>query len=142
MEEHRQALVHGDFSPKNILADGSDIVLLDCEVAHWGDPRFDLAFCLTHLALKALRRNSRSASALTAAALEMLRAYRQVNPTIVDASMVRILGCLMLARLEGDSPIDYLQELDVAATKRIAVRLILDPAATGEIGIPALETFS
>ena len=53
-----KALVHGDFSPKNILADGGDVVLLDCEVAHWGDPRFDLAFCLSHLSLKAMRRGA------------------------------------------------------------------------------------
>jgi phosphoglycerate dehydrogenase-like enzyme/tRNA A-37 threonylcarbamoyl transferase component Bud32 len=142
MAQHRQALVHGDFSPKNILADGCDVVFLDCEVAHWGDPRFDLAFCLTHLTLKAQRRNIQSAAALTAAALEMLQAYRQAGPAIADGSMVRILGCLILARLEGDSPVDYLQDLDLPATKRVAVHLILDPAASQEIGIPTLESFS
>ena len=57
-ESSEKALVHGDFSPKNILADGGDVVLLDCEVAHWGDPRFDLAFCLSHLSLKAMRRGA------------------------------------------------------------------------------------
>ena len=138
----RQALVHGDFSPKNILADGSDVVLLDCEVAHWGDPRFDVAFCMTHLALKALRRNAASAAALTAASLRFLGSYRQSGPAILDGDLIRILGCLMLARLEGDSPVDYLEDLDVPATKRVAVHLINDPSASQEIGIPILETSS
>lgn len=50
----RQCLVHGDFSPKNLMLSPSRMVLLDCEVAWYGDPAFDLAFLLTHLHLKAL----------------------------------------------------------------------------------------
>ena len=140
MATRRQALVHGDFSPKNILADGSDVVLLDCEVAHWGDPRFDVAFCMTHLALKALRRNAGSTAALTAASLQFLDSYRQAGPAVLDGDLYRILGCLMLARLEGDSPVDYIRDLDVPATKRVAVHLIVDPSASREIGIPVPET--
>jgi len=139
MAERRSALVHGDFSPKNILADGADVVLLDCEVAHWGDPRFDLAFCLTHLTLKSLRRAA-PAAALVAAGLELVRGYRETGLAIVDAALVQVLGCLMLARLEGDSPVDYLAELDVEATKSVAVRLIRDPAAPSPLGAPFLET--
>lgn len=52
--EHRSALVHGDFSPKNILVDGKRVVLLDYEVAHYGDPAFDVAFLINHLLLKAV----------------------------------------------------------------------------------------
>jgi len=139
MAERRGALVHGDFSPKNILADGADVVLLDCEVAHWGDPRFDLAFCLTHLTLKSLRRGA-PAAALAAAGLELVRGYRETGPAIVDAALVQILGCLMLARLEGDSPVDYLADLDVEATKSVAVHLLRDPAASSPLGAPVLET--
>jgi len=139
MAERRAALVHGDFSPKNILADGADIVLLDCEVAHWGDPRFDLAFCLTHLTLKSLRRAA-PAAALVAAGLELVRGYRETGPAIVDAALVQILGCLLLARLEGDSPVDYLADLDVAATKGVAVHLLRDPAASSPLGAAVLET--
>jgi len=141
MAERRGALVHGDFSPKNILADGADIVLLDCEVAHWGDPRFDLAFCLTHLTLKSLRRAA-PAAALVAAGLELVRGYRETGPAIVDAALVQILGCLLLARLEGDSPVDYLADLDVAATKGVAVHLLRDPAASSPLGAALLETFT
>jgi 5-methylthioribose kinase len=36
-------VVHGDFSPKNILVHQGRLILLDHEVIHWGDPTFDLA---------------------------------------------------------------------------------------------------
>ena len=48
------ALVHGDVSPKNILVGPAGPVFLDAECAWYGDPAFDLAFCLNHLLLKCL----------------------------------------------------------------------------------------
>ena len=51
-QAHKRALVHGDISPKNILAGPAGPVFLDAECAWWGDPAFDLAFCLNHLLLK------------------------------------------------------------------------------------------
>ena len=139
--EHRAALVHGDFSPKNILADGADVVLLDCEVAHWGDPRFDLAFCLTHLALKSLRRTA-PVAALAGAALALVHGYRETGPAIIDAALVRILACLMLARLEGDSPVDYLSDLDQPEVKCLAIRLLHDPLARSHSGNPIMESLA
>jgi 5-methylthioribose kinase len=50
----RECLVHGDYSPKNMLLNGHQLVVLDCEVAWYGDPAFDLAFLISHLLLKAL----------------------------------------------------------------------------------------
>src|SRR5207302_2592956 len=50
---HR-VLVHGDVSPKNILVGPAGPVLLDAECAWYGDPAFDLAFCVNHLVLKSL----------------------------------------------------------------------------------------
>lgn len=123
-----RALVHGDFSPKNILADGREVVLLDCEVAHWGDPRFDLAFGLSHLALKSMRRGA-DAEGLAAAATALLDGYGVEGPQIGDSRLVRLVGCLILARLEGDSPVEYLDTLDTAAAKRVAVAMITQPAS-------------
>ena len=66
----RRALVHGDVSPKNIMIGPSGPVLLDAECAWYGDPAFDLAFCLNHLLLKCLacacRRQANSSSPSTA----------------------------------------------------------------------------
>ena len=47
----RFCLVHGDFSPKNILVSGERVALIDFEVVHFGDPSFDAAFCLSLLLL-------------------------------------------------------------------------------------------
>src|SRR5262249_5112994 len=50
-EQH--CLVHGDFSPKNLLVHANRVTLIDFEVGHYGDPAFDLGFFLTHLMFKA-----------------------------------------------------------------------------------------
>jgi 5-methylthioribose kinase len=135
MAGRRVALVHGDYSPKNILADGREVVVLDCEVAHWGDPRFDLGFILAHLSLKALRRGADAAKFAQAAQL-LLDSYRREGLTVLDADLVRMAGCLVLARLEGDSPVDYLGDLDIGTTKRLAIDMIANAPASPE---PVLE---
>lgn len=127
IRQHRCALVHGDYSPKNLMVDGGDVVILDCEVAHWGDPRFDLAFCLTHLLLKSFRRGALT-HALTSAALGFLSAYCETGMQVVDEHLTRQTACLLLARLEGDSPADYLSDLDTSRVKQFARELLLSPA--------------
>jgi D-3-phosphoglycerate dehydrogenase len=122
-----KALVHGDYSPKNMLADGGEIVLLDCEVAHFGDPRFDLAFFLSHLTLKAMRRGADSGR-IADAASAFLSAYRAEGLPVLDRRLAVLVGCLVLARLEGDSPVEYLDDLDTVAAKRVAVSMIENPA--------------
>jgi aminoglycoside phosphotransferase (APT) family kinase protein len=54
----KRALVHGDISPKNILRGAAGPVFLDAECAWFGDPAFDLAFCLNHLLLKGAREGA------------------------------------------------------------------------------------
>jgi aminoglycoside phosphotransferase (APT) family kinase protein len=120
------ALVHGDYSPKNLLADGAEVVILDCEVAHWGDARFDVAFCVTHLLLKSFRRDAPSVL-LVCAALAFLVEYRKHGLDVLDTRFAQQLGCLLLARLEGDSPVDYLGDLDADIVKAFATDLLLDP---------------
>lgn len=119
----RQALVHGDYSPKNILADGSDAVILDFEVTHWGDPRFDVGFCLAHLMLKSALAGGqpvRMGNAIRA----FLETYRAHGLPVFDADLAHIVGCLLLARLFGKSPADYLTRLDSQAVEAKAERLL------------------
>ena len=130
--------MHGDFSPKNILADGGDVVLLDCEVAHWGDPRFDLAFCLSHLSLKAMRRGA-DAAKLAEAAEAFLSAYREEGPPVIDRELVRLVGGLILARLDGDSPVDYLSDLDTDAVRGVASAMIENPSTDPEFLVRSLR---
>lgn len=119
MLSNRQCLVHGDYSPKNLLTDGDEVVILDCEVAHWGDPRFDIAFCLCHLLLKIVHARG-CVDAIAQSADAYLTAYRAEGLAVLDAELSRATGCLVLARVIGDSPVDY---LDAAELKDAALRL-------------------
>ncbi len=107
----RRVLVHGDASPKNILMGPQGPVVLDAECAWYGDPAFDLAFLLNHLVLKAALR-PRDGLALRAAGEALLRAYRdhvQWEPwESLEARAAALLPGLMLARVDGKSPVEYL----------------------------------
>jgi 5-methylthioribose kinase len=123
----RLCLVHGDYSPKNMLVDGAAVVLLDAEVAHWGDPRFDVAFCLSHLLLGTICFPA-FAGVRTVATTAFLDAYAREGLPVLDGDLMRQTGCLMLARVDGDSPLDYIDDPVHAATvRRIARKLILEP---------------
>ncbi len=113
----RRALVHGDVSPKNVLVGTEGPVLLDAECAWYGDPAFDLAFCLNHLLLKTLARPDRR-EALAAAFSALVEAYAaEVTwepPAEVLARTARLLPALFLARVDGKSPVEYLRDHAVA----------------------------
>lgn len=109
----RRVLVHGDVSPKNILIGPKGPVLLDAECAWFGDPAFDLAFCLNHLAIKA-RVVSGARVALAASFDSLASAYLghvDWEPSeAVEMRAARLLGALALARVDGKSPVEYLDE--------------------------------
>jgi aminoglycoside phosphotransferase (APT) family kinase protein len=111
IESTREALVHGDFSPKNILIRGDRMVLLDCEVAWYGDPVFDVAFLLNHLLLKALH-HAPPGAALQNMAAAFWRAYLQARSSMdvpqFEKRLVPLLQMLLLARVDGKSPVEYL----------------------------------
>ena len=109
----RLALVHGDVSPKNILCGPRSPVFLDAECAWYGDPAFDLAFCLNHMLLKAVHLPAQ-ADAFFDAFEALCRAYLvQVNWESVaslQARVARLLPALFLARVDGKSPVEYLTQ--------------------------------
>jgi len=110
----RLALVHGDVSPKNILLGPDGPVLLDAECAWFGDPAFDLAFCLNHLLIK--RRVVRGAKEALGASFDRLaeRYLRQVDwesRDDLEARAATLLPALALARVDGKSPLEYLDGL-------------------------------
>lgn len=131
--ESAQVLVHGDVSPKNILFRAGRPVLLDAECATMGDASFDPAFCLNHLILKAVHRPGAGA-ALLRGALDFWRAYAPhigwEAPAVLEARLCRLIAALMLARVDGKSPVEYLDETGREAVRRIAVPLIRTPPAT------------
>ncbi|WP_374525216.1 phosphotransferase family protein [Sphingopyxis sp.] len=105
------ALVHGDVSPKNILVSTGGPVFLDAECAVYGDPAFDLAFCTTHLLLKAVWLED---ARLGEAASAMVAAYRAgIEWEDADDLLLRagkLTAALLIARVEGKSPAPYLTD--------------------------------
>jgi aminoglycoside phosphotransferase (APT) family kinase protein len=126
-----QALVHGDVSPKNILAGPDGPVLLDAECACYGDPAFDLAFCLNHLLLKCLW-NRAAARRLLAAFDALCAGYFEVLPPAtgdeIETRAARLLPALFLARVDGKSPVEYITtETDRDLVRAAAIPLIGSP---------------
>jgi 5-methylthioribose kinase len=128
----RRALALGDFSPKNIFVYPEHALILDLETAHWGDPAFDPAFCLTHLVLKAMSFRERAGAYLDAAST-FWRAYlTEIGPWVADKeeierNVVAELGCVLLARIDGKSPAEYVPEEVREAVRRRAREILLDP---------------
>ncbi|MBO9694655.1 MAG: aminoglycoside phosphotransferase family protein [Sphingopyxis sp.] len=126
----RIALVHGDVSPKNILVSAGGPVFLDAECAVYGDPAFDLAFCTTHLLLKAVwsddRRLDESAAALVAAYCGGID-WEDANDLLLRAG--KLTAALLLARVEGKSPAPYLTDPEHRRIVRDQARgLIIAPS--------------
>lgn len=125
----RRCLVHGDFSPKNVLVGPGSLWVIDFEVAHFGDPVFDLAFMLNHLMLKAIHRPA-DLAAYRGCAEAFLDAYRrEARPGYLFGHV----GALMLARVDGKSPAEYLSDPERLTARTLGGRLVLEPArATGD----------
>jgi aminoglycoside phosphotransferase (APT) family kinase protein len=130
MMSRQLCLVHGDFSPKNVLVGpGRDLWVIDFEVAHFGDPVFDLAFLLCHLMLKSVHRPP-WAAAYDACAVEFGRTYASGVPAELTPSWPYVLGhvgCLMLARVDGKSPAEYLTKDERSQVKRFGDLLLSAP---------------
>jgi hypothetical protein len=128
----KMALVHGDVSPKNILISQRDghPVLLDAECAWYGDPAFDAAFCLNHLVLKAIHMPE-----LAPELFEQMRAFASIwlghfpagTQSDLNARTAALLPCLMLARVDGKSPVEYLDEASRQRVRDLAIPSIRHP---------------
>jgi len=130
-QAHAKTLVHGDVSPKNILVDGHAPVFLDAECAVWGDPAFDLAFCLNHLLLKCLWNRAAAPTFLDCYGALTQAYLRGVDWEPADALEQRaahLLPGLLLARVDGKSPVEYLSdEADRQRVRRAARALLQQP---------------
>ena len=129
--QRRLTLVHGDFSPKNVLVREKQLVLLDHEVIHWGDPTFDLGFMLTHILSKAhhLREQRWEFCKAAVEGLYLTYAHRSEHMEWCDheAMVVRqTLGCL-LARVAGRSTLEYLDAQERRRQRDAVLALMAQP---------------
>ena len=129
----RRVLVHGDVSPKNILVGPSGPVLLDAECAWFGDPAFDLAFCLNHFLLKTAHLPAHGAGLLASFA-GFLDAYwphvRWEEAQALESRVATLLPGLTLARVDGKSPVEYLGDAQRVQVRDAAIALLQDPPSS------------
>jgi aminoglycoside phosphotransferase (APT) family kinase protein len=126
------ALVHGDVSPKNILCGPHGPVFLDAECAWYGDPGFDLAFCLNHMLLKCLWRPQWADGYLqcfTALSEAYVQRVTWEPAAELEARTAALLPGLFLARVDGKSPAEYVtQDWQRAAVRRVARAFLQRPS--------------
>jgi 5-methylthioribose kinase len=128
MLTRKEALCHGDYTPKNMLALGQSFTLVDYETAHVGDPTMDLGLFLAHLTLKALRLVARRAEYIALMRTFWQSYVREVRfqpATELEQRGVRHLGVCVLARVDGTSPVEYLPGEEQRETIRQLGRAIL-----------------
>src|SRR5262249_42085654 len=124
----KEALCHGDYSPKNILTHSQGFTLVDYETAHLGDPTMDLGFFLSHLMLKAIKRHAERERYF-----ELTRAFwRGYGSEVHFRSLSELMwrgighfGLCVLARIDGSSPVDYLTEEPLRDVARRLGRTVL-----------------
>ncbi len=132
----REALCHGDYSPKNILTHAAGFTLVDYETAHFGDPTMDLGFFLSHLLLKAIKRwdEHRRYFDLTRAFWQGYGAeLHALDLTDLTRRGIGHFAVCALARIDGTSPVDYLsEEPKREAVRRLGRRVLYEAPARWE----------
>jgi aminoglycoside phosphotransferase (APT) family kinase protein len=127
------AVVHGDVSPKNILLGPDGPVLLDAECAWYGDPAFDVAFCVNHLLIKSVRGPAAAAALRDAAgalAAAHARHARWEPAERLDGRIAALTPALALARVDGSSPVEYLSAAERDTVRAAGRALLKEPPAT------------
>jgi aminoglycoside phosphotransferase (APT) family kinase protein len=139
---HSDSLVHGDYSPKNVLVHSGRLVLLDHEVIHWGEPAFDLGFSLTHFLSKAHHLVAHRGT-FAAAAKRYWKTYREALGDVdwaddLESRTIRQTLACLLARVAGRSPLEYLSPAEKARQTNVVVNLMSSAPETVEL---LVETF-
>jgi len=130
--KQKKALVHGDVSPKNILVAPTGPIFLDAECAWYGDPAFDLAFCLNHLVLKSFWvPRARFQDCFESLAKSYFTGVSWEPRSAIEERVATLLPALLLARVDGKSPVEYLDEAQRQEVRQLARRLLV----SGEKGL-------
>lgn len=136
LESARTCLVHGDFSPKNVLVSASDAPfgawMLDAEVAHVGDPALDVAYLSTHLICKGVARPA-IAPALDGARRAFESAYRSTSNLVSNDRWSRHTGAILAARMRGVSRVSYLWPEQQEVVLAFAIGLVRGEVDVDEV---------
>ncbi len=128
------SLVHADYSPKNVLVDGRDICILDYEICHYGHPALDVGSYATHIVLKAVKCKQWAGAFFDMLECMMARYFDMMSymdKAECEAMSLRILPVIMLARVDGKSPVEYLtDEPDKELVRAMAYALVERKAST------------
>lgn len=126
----RVSLVHGDWSPKNLLAGPEGVMAIDFEVVHFGDPCFDIGFLLCHLLMKSIHLPACASDFETCGRYFWdALALDDRAPWMFSGTMAHLAG-LLLARADGKSPAEYLNAPERDSLRALARRLMADPPAS------------
>ena len=123
------AVIHGDFTPKNLLVLGEGFWVIDTETAHIGHPVLDTASMLAHLLLKEIHHRDDEVKS------QAVRGFRVAfDRALGESAMSRPaslgihIGTIMGVRVDGRSRVSYLS--DAARTSARAVASALLEGAT------------
>jgi 5-methylthioribose kinase len=146
--EHERTLVLGDFSPKNILVHDDSLILLDFECAHAGDAAFDLGFFLTHLLLKSIRAAASDratssgyaglASIFLSTYMDRRRIDSRARSCLIRRAILHTSACC-LARVDGKSPVEYLDAQGQATARSFAMESLRTEPATWDALVEQLH---
>lgn len=124
------ALVHGDYSPKNIMVKEDKIFIVDFETSYFGHPAFDIAFFSNHFLLKTVKNKQWGASYLRMLDSMMRRYFSKVefmDVKVLEDRTIEVLGFLFLARVDGKSPAEYIQDpKDKDLIRQIAKHILFE----------------
>lgn len=129
LRHERTCLVHGDYAMKNMLVGPSGPWILDFEVAHFGNPLFDLGFFLSFVVLSAIRWEP-LAGALRSLEEQFTATYRETAGSGAEPDrddVVAHTACLILARTDGKSPAQFLDERSRERARAVGRAMLLDP---------------
>jgi aminoglycoside phosphotransferase (APT) family kinase protein len=131
-EARRVSLTHGDWGPKNLLVGDGETWAIDWEVIHFGDPSFDAGFLLNHLLLKSIARPGwkREFAHLADVFMESLAAGLPAEGAWIKGAALEHLPALLLARVDGKSPVEYLDESARERARGLALNLMQHPAGS------------
>ena len=132
----KDCLVHGDFSPKNVLVYRGKLILLDYEVFHCGEPAFDIGFAMAHF-LSKMHHLPEDRLRIAHATAGFVAVYRREIASLpwagsIEARLVRHALACSLARVAGKSPMGYMSPQENARQREVVMRMMQRPAASIE----------